>query len=220
MSFYFITLIVFQSYSSFCVSMTFSKEEAVKGLKEVTKMLEEGYRVDSSALCLIEEFLKKFPLSPKSRNMSTFPPELFAKAANLVDLNLIQAIWSAVEQAPDLQLNKLSMKSMDLSTVSPQALEKVWDISNAALSPTQCTAIFPALLINPDIKEINLSAKKPTLLSQSTSSAPKWVPIWGPGSPWGPFSVFGSPKGPHFVYFRLKNALKVGASTTFYMLTI
>ena len=162
-------------------------------------MLEEGYEVDSSALCLIEEFLKKFPLSPKSRNMSTFPPELFAKAANLVDLNLIQAIWSAVEQAPDLQLNKLSMKSMDLSTVSPQALEKVWDISNSALSPTQCTAIFPALLINPDIKEINLSAKKPTLLSQSTSSAPKWVPIWGPGSPWGPFSIFGSPKGPHFL---------------------
>ena len=91
MSYYFITLIVFQSYSSFCVSMTFSKEDAVKGLKEVTKMLEEGYKVDSSALCLIEEFLK-FPLSPKSRNMLTFPPELFAKAANLVDLNLIQAI--------------------------------------------------------------------------------------------------------------------------------
>ena len=126
-------------------------------------MLEEGYRVDSSALCLIEEFLKKFPLSPKSRNMSTFPPELFAKAANLVDLNLIQAILSAVEQAPDLQLNKLSMKSIDLSIVSPKALEKVarklqiWDISNAALSPTQCNAIIPALLINSDIKEINLS---------------------------------------------------------------
>ena len=72
---------------------------------------------------MIEEFLKKFPLSPKSRNMSTFPPELFAKAANLVDLNLgdtvvnveqIQAVWSAVEQAPDLQLNKLSMKSMEV----------------------------------------------------------------------------------------------------------
>ena len=84
-------------------------------------MLEEGYKVDSSALCLIEEFLKKFPLSPKSRNMSTFPPELFAKAANLVDLSLgdtvvnveqIQAVWSAVEQAPDL--HKLSMKSMEL----------------------------------------------------------------------------------------------------------
>ena len=37
MSYYFITLIVFQSYSSFCVSTTFSKEEAVKGLKEVTQ---------------------------------------------------------------------------------------------------------------------------------------------------------------------------------------
>ena len=30
-------------------------------------------------------------------------------------------------------------------------------------------------------------------------TAPKWVPIWVPGSPWGPFSVFGSPKGPHFL---------------------
>ena len=33
----------------------------------------------------------------------------------------------------------------------------------------------------------------------SLPTAPKWVPIWGPGSPWGPFSVFGSPKGPHFL---------------------
>ena len=64
-------------------------------------------------------------------DLTGIAPELFAKAANLVDLNLgdtvvnveqIQAVWSAVEQAPDLQLNKLSTKSMDLSTVSPQAL--------------------------------------------------------------------------------------------------
>ena len=42
-------------------------------------------------------------------------------------------------------------------------------------------------------------------------------------------SQFGSPgprgvpiffKGPHFVYFRLKNALKVSTSTTYYMWTI
>ena len=31
-------------------------------------------------------------------------------------------------------------------------------------------------------------------------STPTWVPIWGPGSPWGPFSDFGSPLGPHFVF--------------------
>ena len=61
-------------------------------------------------------------------------PELFAKAANLVHLNLgdtvvnveqIQAVWSAVEQGPDLKLKKLSMKSIDLSIVSPKAQEKV-----------------------------------------------------------------------------------------------
>ena len=135
MSYYFITLIVFQSYSSFCVSMAFSKEEAVKGLKEVTKMLEEGYEVDLNLGLPVGDTV----------------------------VEQIQAVWSAVEQGPDLQLNKLSMKSIDLSIVSPKALEKVarklqiWDISNAALSPTQCNAIFSALLINPDIKEINLS---------------------------------------------------------------
>ena len=54
-------------------------------------------------------------------DLTVIAPELFA--ANLVDLNLgdtvvnveqIQAVWSAVEQAPDLQLNKLSMKSMEV----------------------------------------------------------------------------------------------------------
>ena len=102
MSYYFITLIVFQSYSSFCVSMTFSKEEAVKGLKEVTKMLEEGYKVDSSALCLIEEFLKKFPLSPKSRNMWTFPPELlqpvYACIESLYQLKSLILYWCVLYQ--------------------------------------------------------------------------------------------------------------------------
>ena len=46
-----------------------------------------------------------------------------------------------------------------------------------------------------------------------SATVPKWVPIWGPGSPWGPFWGFGSPLGPHFMfwvpfflYFRLKNA--------------
>ena len=37
------------------------------------------------------------------------------------------------------------------------------------------------------------------ILNDTISTAPKWVPIWGPGSPWGPFSVFGSPLGPHWI---------------------
>ena len=36
------------------------------------------------------------------------------------------------------------------------------------------------------------------LQERHTFTAPKWVPIWGTRSPWGPFSVFGSPLGPHF----------------------
>ena len=72
--------------------MTFSKEEAVKGLKDVTKMLEEGGEVDSSALCLIEEFLKKYPLSPKSRNMSTFPPELLQLIFSFLPLDELKSV--------------------------------------------------------------------------------------------------------------------------------
>ena len=52
--------------------MTFSREEAVKGLEEVTKMMEEGCEVDSSALGVVQDFLKNFPLSTKGRSMSTF----------------------------------------------------------------------------------------------------------------------------------------------------
>ena len=52
------------------------------------------------------------------------------------------------------------------------------------------------------------------------STAPKGVPIWGPGSSWGPFSDLGSPKGSHFFQgphsqLRLKNVLKVRAAIIF-----
>ena len=55
-------------------------------------------------------------------------------------------------------------------------------------------------------------------------TAPKWVPIWGPGDLilWGPFFSFWVPKrssfsfqGPNFPYFMLKNALKVRAAIVY-----
>ena len=36
------------------------------------------------------------------------------------------------------------------------------------------------------------------LIMSLKCTAPTWVPIWGPRSPWGPFSDFRSPLGPHF----------------------
>ena len=42
-------------------------------------------------------------------------------------------------------------------------------------------------------------------------TAPKWVPIWGPGSPKGPHFF----QGPHYLHLRLKNALKVRAATIY-----
>ena len=60
------------------------------------------------------------------------------------------------------------------------------------------------------------------------STAPKWVPIWGPGSPWGPFSVFGSPLGPHrvplgphflFLSFRTREKSVQPPSNVDYLIT-
>ena len=61
-----------------------------------------------------------------------------------------------------------------------------------------------------------------------TCTAPKWVPIWGPGSPWGPFSVFGSPLGPHrvtlgphflFLSFRTREKSVEPPSNVAYLIT-
>ena len=111
-------------------------------------------------------------LSLEEVDLNGIAPEVFVKAANLEELNIgntavnpqqVQALWTEFKQAPDLKLTRLSVKSMILSTVSPQALERVagkveaLDLSNTTLTPTQCNAIFAALLSNPDVEEINLS---------------------------------------------------------------
>ena len=71
-------------------------------------------------------------------------------------------------------------------------------------------------------KEIKMNAE----VTQGKALLPSGSPFGDPG-PHGDLFQFLGPqkvpiffKGPHFVYFRLKNALKVGASTTNYMWTI
>ncbi len=38
--------------------MSLTKEDIIKGLKEVTRKLEEGDEIDSSTMGIVEEFLK------------------------------------------------------------------------------------------------------------------------------------------------------------------
>ena len=61
--------------------MSLTKEDIIKGLKEVTRKLEEGDEIDSSRMVIVEKFLKNFPPPTKrsARNLS-------ATAANFVFL--------------------------------------------------------------------------------------------------------------------------------------
>ena len=49
-----------------------------KGLKEVTRKLEEGDEIDSSTMGIVEKFLKNFPppTTRSARNLSEFLAEL------------------------------------------------------------------------------------------------------------------------------------------------
>ena len=43
------------------INMSLTKEDIIKGLKEVTRKIEEGGKVDSNTMGIVEEFLKNFP---------------------------------------------------------------------------------------------------------------------------------------------------------------
>ena len=58
--------------------MSLTKEDIIKGLKEVTRKLEEGDEIDSSTMGIVEKFLKNFPppTTRSVRNLSEFLAEL------------------------------------------------------------------------------------------------------------------------------------------------
>ena len=52
-------------------------KDIIKGLKEVTRKIEEGGKVDSNTMGIFEEILKNFPpLTTLARKLSDFPAEL------------------------------------------------------------------------------------------------------------------------------------------------
>ena len=60
------------------INMSLTKEDIIKGLKEVTRKLEEGDEIDSSTMGIVEKFLKNFPppTTRSARNLSEFLAEL------------------------------------------------------------------------------------------------------------------------------------------------
>ena len=57
------------------INMSLTKEDIIKGLKEVTRKLD---KIDSSTMGIVEKFLKNFPppTTKSARNLSQFPAEL------------------------------------------------------------------------------------------------------------------------------------------------
>ena len=47
------------------INMSLTKEDIIKGLKEVTRKLEEGDEIDSSRMGIVEKFRRIFLLPPK-----------------------------------------------------------------------------------------------------------------------------------------------------------
>ena len=63
--------------------------------------------------------------------------------------------------------------------------------------------VFSWLMATYVVWQMKSHRRQFTLVKHCVCTVATWVPIWGTWSPWGPYSVFGSPflfQGPHFLY--------------------
>ena len=75
--------------------LCFRDMSLTKGLKEVTRKLEEGDEIDSSTMGIVEEFLKNFPppTTRSARILSEFPAELL----QLIFFYLRPLLWNCTD---------------------------------------------------------------------------------------------------------------------------
>ena len=109
------------------INMSLTKEDNIKGLKEVTRKLEEGYRNDSSTMGIVEKFLKNFrpPNTRSARNLSEFPAELlqliffYLPLCDLKSAVLVCKRWKGVAENSKLwQDKKLVLEEGENMTLS------------------------------------------------------------------------------------------------------
>ena len=94
--------------------MSLTKEDIIKGLKEVTRKLEEGDETDSSRMGIVEKFLKNFPppTTKSARNLSEFPAELlqliffYLPLCDLKSAVLVCKRWKSVAENSKLWEDK------------------------------------------------------------------------------------------------------------------
>ena len=89
--------------------------------------------------------------------------------------------------------------------ITPQS-RYIWHLltSNQVFFAINCELlVFSWLMATCVVWQMKSHGRQFTLVKQSACTVATWVPIWGTWSPWGPYSVFGSPflfQGPHFLY--------------------
>ena len=130
--------------------MSLSKENMIKGLKEVTRKIEEGGEVDSNTMGIVVELLKNFPPpTTLARKLSDFPAELLQLIFSCLPLGdlksavLVCKRWKGVGEGSKLwEDKKLFLQEDMLSPLLSCAVEvarrrKVQTIQAIGLSSDQ-----------------------------------------------------------------------------------
>ena len=106
--------------------MSLSMENIIKGLKEVTRRIEEGGEVDSNTMGIVEEFLKNFPHPTiLARKLSDFPAELLQLIFPYLPLGdlLVCKRWKDVGEGSKLWEDKKLLLQEDMLSPLSCAVE-------------------------------------------------------------------------------------------------
>ena len=151
------------------INMSLTKEDIIKGLKEVTRKLEEGDEIDSSTMGIVEKFLKNFPppTTRSARNLSEFPAELlqliffYLPLCDLKSAVLVCKRWKGVAENSKLWEDKKLVleegENMTLScAVEVARRRKIQTIQAIGLSSDQVKKVAMGMKGYPGLKELDL----------------------------------------------------------------
>ena len=150
------------------INMSLTKEDIIKGLKEVTRKLEEGDRIDSSTMGIVEKFVKNFPppTTRSARNLSEFPAELlqliffYLPLCDLKSAVLVCKRWKGVAENSKLWEDKKLVLEEGENTTLSCAVEvarrrKIQTIQAIGLSSDQVKKVAMGIKGYPGLKELD-----------------------------------------------------------------
>ena len=141
------------------INMSLTKEDIIKGLKEVTRKLEEGDRIDSSIMGIVEKFLKNFP-PPTTTAVNYF----YLPLCDLKSAVLVCKRWKGVAENSKLREDKKLVleegENMTLScAVEVARRRKIQTIQAIGLSSDQVKKVAMGMKGYPGLKELDLGGE-------------------------------------------------------------